>query len=285
MYKRFFRLRESPFNVTPDPRFLYMGPSYRDGLAYLKYGIREKKGFLVLTGEVGTGKTTLIRALAQELAPEVVMSVVLNTRVTPKQLLTLAARDFGLERSWRESKVELIADLTDFLLTQANAGRTCVLVVDEAHNMGPQLLEELRLLSNVETDRQKLLQIVMVGQPELMSTLSLSSVRQIRQRIPGSFNIKPLCKDEVQSYVSMRLSVAGADPNWLRFTGGAFDAIYSTTRGIPRLINILCDRALLVAYVGERREIGPDGVSEAVRDLDWGVREGDRYLSQAAAGV
>jgi putative secretion ATPase (PEP-CTERM system associated) len=283
MYESFFRLRECPFNVTPDPRFLYMGPSYRDGLAYLKYGIREKKGFLVLTGEVGTGKTTLIRALAQELAPEAVMSVVLNTRVTPKQLLTLAAQDFGLERSWRSSKVELIVELSEFLLAQANAGRSCVLVVDEAHNMGAQLLEELRLLSNVETDRQKLLQIVMVGQPELLSTLSLPSVRQIRQRIPGSFHIKPLCEDEVESYVSTRLTVAGADPSWLNFTPDAFEAIHSTTSGIPRLINILCDRALLVAFVGEKREIGSDGVLEAVQDLSWATCEGDRYLSQVGA--
>jgi general secretion pathway protein A len=285
MYESFFGLRENPFNVTPDPRFLYMGPSYRDGLAYLRYGVREKKGFLVLTGEVGTGKTTLIRALARELSGEVVMSVVLNTRVTPKQLLALAAQDFGMDGPWRGSKVDLIVEISDFLLTQANAGKTCVLVVDEAQNMGPQLLEELRLLSNVETDRQKLLQIVMVGQPELLSTLSLASVRQIRQRIPGSFHIKPLDQDEIGSYVNTRMSVAGAEDRCVRFTPDALQAIHSTTRGIPRLINILCDRALLVAFVGEKREIGNDEVMEAVQDLSWGAREGDRYMSQVTANL
>jgi putative secretion ATPase (PEP-CTERM system associated) len=285
MYEEFFRLRENPFSVTPDPRFLYMGPSYRDGLAYLKYGVREKKGFLVLTGEVGTGKTTLIRALSQELAGEAAMSVVLNTRVTPKQLLMLAAQDFGLEGSRRGSKVELIVEISEFLLRQAESGRSCVLVVDEAHNMGPQLLEELRLLSNVETDRQKLLQILLVGQPELLETLSLPSVRQIRQRIPGSFHIKLLDDDEVECYVNTRLSVAGADSRWLSFTPDAFKAIHSATRGIPRLINILCDRTLLVAFVAERREISSDGIVEAVQDLSWRPCEGDRYLSPVAAEI
>ena len=283
MYESFFRLKENPFNITPDPRFLYMGPSYRDGLAYLKYGVREKKGFLVLTGEVGTGKTTLVRALTQEFGSEVLVSVVLNTRVTPKQLLTLAARDFGLEGSWRGSKVELLMELSDFLLAQANAGKSCVLVVDEAHNMGPQLLEELRLLSNVETDREKLLQIVMVGQPELLNTLSLPSMRQIRQRIPGSFHIRPLEDYEVESYVTTRMSVAGADSSWVNFTPDAFEAIHSNTKGIPRLINILCDRALLVGYVGENRKLDSALIAEAVQDLSWGACEGDRYLSQVAA--
>jgi len=278
MYESYFRLRENPFNVTPDPRFLYMGPSHRDGLAYLKYGVRERKGFLVLTGEVGTGKTTLIRALSRELGEDVSMSVILNTNVTPKQLLALAARDFGIETRRSISKADLITELSSYLLKQAELGRTCVLVVDEAHNMGPHLLEELRLLSNVETDREKLLQIIMVGQPELMETLGLSSVRQIRQRIPGSFQIRPLDASEVESYVGTRMSVAGADPAWVRYSEGAYSAIYATTRGIPRLINILCDRALLVAFVAEKRTVDEGTVAEAARDLCWDPREGEKYL-------
>lgn len=285
MYESFFRLRENPFNVTPDPRFLYMGPSHRDGLAYLKYGVRERKGFLVLTGEVGTGKTTLIRALAQELGDDVMMSVILNTRVTPKQLLTLAAKDFGLERPGRGSKAELIVELSSFLLKQARAGGTCVLVVDEAHNMGPDLLEELRLLSNVETDREKLLQIVMVGQPELMDTLALPSVRQIRQRIPGSFHIKPLPAAEVENYITTRMSVAGAEPEWVSYKPDAFSSIHSITQGIPRLINVLCDRALLVAFVAEQRVVDAAIVEEALQDLCWDSREGDRYLQEMTAGA
>lgn len=285
MYESFFKLRENPFNVTPDPRFLYMGPSHRDGLAYLKYGVKEKKGFLVLTGEVGTGKTTLIRALAQELGDDVVMSVILNTKVTPKQLLTLAAQDFGLERPGRGSKAELLVDLSGFLLMQARAGKTCVLVVDEAHNMGVHLLEELRLLSNVETDREKLLQIVMVGQPELVETLALPSMRQIRQRIPGKFHIKPLQISEVENYVTTRMSVAGAEPEWISYTQDAFESIYSITQGIPRLINVLCDRSLLVGFVAERRVIDAQIVSEALQDLSWDCREGERYLHEMALGI
>jgi putative secretion ATPase (PEP-CTERM system associated) len=285
MYEGFFRLKENPFNVTPDPRFLYMGPSHRDGLAYLKYGVREKKGFLVLTGEVGTGKTTLIRALSQELGEDVVMSVILNTRVTPKQLLTLAAQDFGLERPGRGSKAELLVELSGFFLRQAHSGKTCVLVVDEAHNMGPHLLEELRLLSNVETDREKLLQIIMVGQPELMEVLALPSLRQIRQRIPGNFHIKPLRTSEVENYVSTRMNVAGADPQWIKYTPEAFESIHSITQGIPRLINILCDRSLLVAFVGEKRVVDAAVVSEALQDLCWDSREGERYLHEMALGA
>jgi putative secretion ATPase (PEP-CTERM system associated) len=285
MYESFFKLRENPFNVTPDPRFLYMGPSHRDGLAYLKYGVRERKGFLVLTGEVGTGKTTLIRALAQELGDDVVMSVILNTKVTPKQLLALAAQDFGLERRGRGSKAELLVGLSGFLLEQAHAGKTCVLVVDEAHNMGVHLLEELRLLSNVETDRAKLLQIIMVGQPELMETLALPSLRQIRQRIPGNFHIKPLQVSEVESYVTTRMNVAGADPQWISYAPDAFASVHSVTQGIPRLINVLCDRALLVAFVGEKRVVDAQVVSEAVEDLSWDSREGERYLHQVALTV
>jgi general secretion pathway protein A len=285
MYESFFKLRENPFNVTPDPRFLYMGPSHRDGLAYLKYGVREKKGFLVLTGEVGTGKTTLIRALSQELGDEVVMSVILNTKVTPKQLLTLAAQDFGLERPGRGSKAELLVELSGFLLKQAQAGKTCVLVVDEAHNMGANLLEELRLLSNVETDREKLLQIIMVGQPELMETLALPSLRQIRQRIPGNFHIKPLQVSEVESYVTTRMSVAGADPQWVSYAPDVFESIHSITQGIPRLMNVLCDRSLLVAFVGEKRVIDAPVVSEALQDLSWDSREGERYLHEMTMGL
>ncbi len=285
MYESFFGLRENPFNVTPDPRFLYLGPSHRDALAYLTYGVREKKGFLVLTGEVGTGKTTLIRALGQELGDEVAMSVILNTKVTPKQLLALAAWDFGLDTAGRGSKADLVASLSEFLLRQAEAGKTCVLVVDEAHNMGPHLLEELRLLSNVETDTAKLLQIVMVGQPELMETLAVPSVRQIRQRIPGSFNIRPLGVDEVESYIATRMSVAGADPQYVSFGADAFDSIHSITRGIPRLTNILCDRSLLVAFVAEKRSIDSGIVDEALQDLCWDRREGDRYLTGMTASA
>lgn len=285
MYESFFRLRENPFNVTPDPRFLYMGPSHRDALAYLKYGVKEKKGFLVLTGEVGTGKTTLIRALAQELGDDVTMSVILNTKVTPKQLLALAARDFGLEGRGQASKAELFMDISAFLLRQARAGKTCLLVVDEAHNMGPHLLEELRLLSNFETDREKLLQIVMVGQPELMDTLAVPSVRQIRQRIPGFFQIKPLDAGEVESYITTRMSVAGADPQWVGFEPDAFGSIHTITRGIPRLTNILCDRALLVAFVAEQRKVDALIVDEALHDLCWDPLEGDRYLTHVSAGT
>lgn len=285
MYESFFRLRENPFNVTPDPRFLYLGPSHRDALAYLKYGVREKKGFLVLTGEVGTGKTTLVRALTRDLGDEVVTSVILNTKVTPKQLLALAAKDFGVEISGRGSKAELLVDLSGFLVKQARGGRTCVLVVDEAHNMGPHLLEELRLLSNVETDREKLLQIIMVGQPELMDTLAAPSVRQIRQRIPGSFQIKPLRAEEVEDYITTRMTVAGADPQWVSFAPDAFASVYAITQGIPRLTNILCDRALLVAFVAEKRTVNAAIVGEALQDLCWDPREGDRYITGMAVGA
>jgi general secretion pathway protein A len=273
MYTTFYGFSESPFSVTPDPKFLYLTPSHRDALAHLEYGIREGKGFVVLTGEVGLGKTTVLRAFLERVPENVVTAMVLSTNLSFKQLLYLALRDFGADPEPR-SKAELLALMHSFLLGLQERRKMGVLILDEAQNLSTDILEEFRLLSNLETSTHKLLQIVFVGQPELKSKLNLHRLRQLRQRIPGICDLSPLDGDDVRRYVEHRLRVAsgGREPA-VAFSDEVYDWIAAYSHGVPRLVNQVCDRALLIGYVDERSVIARDIVLEAIRDLERGSLE------------
>jgi general secretion pathway protein A len=267
VYENFYGLREKPFNMTPDPRFLYRSESHRDAMAYLTYGVFEKKGFIVLQGEVGVGKTTVLRAFVDLFQPSLDAAFVFSTRLTFRQLLYLILQDLGLEVG-RKDKVELLSELNRFLLHQAERKRNTVVMIDEAHNLRPEVLEELRMLSNLETSDQKLLQIALVGQPELQEKLSLSELRQLRQRIPGICTIRPLLAHEVSDYVKTRLRVAGSSESDVLFTDEALGMVYRYSGGIPRLINVLCDRALLLGFADSVRRMDGRMVTNAIRDLN-----------------
>ncbi len=267
MYEAHFGLREAPFSMTPDPRFLFLARSHRDALAYLHYGIDERKGFLVLNGEVGVGKTLVIRTLLGQLPEDVRTAIVMNARLTFKQLLYMSLVDFGLRPPGR-TKVDLLMTLQDFLLEIRNGGGNAVLIVDEAQNLTEEALEDFRLLSNFEASNTKLLQIVLVGQPELRQLLARRSLRQLRQRIPGIYDLNPLPPDSVREYIAFRLRIA-ADGNVPGlFEEDALDLICRHSHGIPRLINQICDRAMLVGYARGADSVEAEHVSDAASELE-----------------
>ncbi len=269
VYESFYGFREPPFNLTPDPKFLFMTPDQREALAYLNYGIHERKGFMVLTGEVGVGKTLIVRTLLSQLDETIETAIVMNAMLTFKQLLHMALLDFGIRPAGR-GKVELLLALQEFLLRIRDEGRNAVLIVDEAQNLSPPSLEEFRLLSNLETNSQKLIQIILVGQPELKDLLSSHRLRQLRQRIPGAWELKPLAREGVGAYIDHRLRVASGGKVFGLFDSEALGLIYEYSRGVPRLINAVCDRALLIAYVYDKRRVDGAVVREAVGELERG---------------
>jgi putative secretion ATPase (PEP-CTERM system associated) len=266
MYEEFFGFRVKPFELVPNPDFMYLSGTHKKAITYLDYGINEKIGFILVTGEVGSGKTTIIRDLIKKMDAGVVLSKVFNTRVNSEQLISMINDDFGLNVEGK-GKVILLKELYDFLIEQYAEGMHPVLIIDEAQNLTPELLEEVRMLSNLETDRTKLLQIIMVGQPELRNTLAQPALRQLRQRISISCHILPLTLEETMDYVFHRLEVAG-NRNAVSFADGAFDIIYNFSRGVPRIINIACDFLLLTAYVEEAREVSVEMVNEVVESLE-----------------
>jgi len=268
MYEEFYGFNELPFNVTPDPRFLYRSKSHRDALAYITYGIFQKKGFIAVSGEVGVGKTTVVNAFIDLFQPSLEVAFVFSTKFPFDQLLYLLCRDFGLEVDGM-NKAQMLIRLNEFLICQYEKNRNTVVIIDEAHNLSPDVLEELRMLSNLETRSQKLLQIMLVGQPELESILNMNDMRQLRQRIPGICRISVLDRDEVNKYLQFRLDVVRASRNGSPyFTEDSLDEIYHYSSGIPRLINILCDRVLLIGYVSNTKTIDGRVVREGVRDLE-----------------
>ena len=262
MYEQFYGLIEKPFGVTPDPRFLFLSPQHREALAYLQYGLRERTGFVAIIGEVGTGKTTLLHTLLNDLDASTKTAFVFNTALTAKGLFRMMAADFGMKTSAR-TKTELLLDLHQFLLRQFAEGVQCVLVIDEAQNLNYQLLEEIRMLSNLETDREKLLQIIMVGQPELADKLAMPRLRQLRQRINARYRIGPLNEEEGARYIAHRLRVAGLSRE-NPFSPEAIAEIFRCTDGIPRLINMVCDRALVLGYAREHRRIDLPLIRETI---------------------
>ena len=265
MYTGFFGLREKPFSLAPDPRYLFLSASHREALAHLLYGIEEGEGFIEVIGQVGTGKTTLCRTLLDRIGSDAEIAYIFNPSPSEVELLSAINREFGLPTAVR-TRTDLLDALNQFLVEKNAAGRRVLLVIDEAQNLDPAVLEQVRLLSNLETDRAKLLQIVLIGQPELEENLSRSDLRQLRQRITVRWSLRPLSRAEVAEYVEHRLRVAGlADPRL--FTSGGTRALTRASRGIPRLINALADRALLAAYTEGRREVDARLVRRAAREL------------------
>lgn len=266
MYNDFYGFREAPFNLTPDPRFLYYSERHREALDHLLYGIRERKGFIQITGEVGAGKTTLCRALLAELGPRYRTALVLNPCLTATQLLRtiLGELEVPVRRSDRAAHVQ---QLNEVLLAEAAAGNDVVLLVDEAQDLTPELLEQVRLLSNLETDERKLLQIALVGQPELRGMLESPSLRQLRQRITVRYHLSPLDRHETDEYVHWRLQIAGGNgrPTFDRW---ALRRIWRFSGGVPRLINAVCDKTLLCGYVEGDDHLTGAHVRRAVRELE-----------------
>lgn len=250
MYNEFYGLKVSPFNITSDPQFFFESSSHKDAYAALLYGIKEKKGIILVTGEVGTGKTTLCKALLNRLDPKIKVSLILNPYFSELQLLQAIVEDFGLEID-KKNRLDIIKKLNSFLIDVNLQGGNAVLIIDEAQNLTNRQLEQIRLLSNLETSQEKLLQIVLVGQPELLEKLNQFRLRQIRQRIFIKHNLAPLQEEEVKDYIEIRLKKAGETD--IRIVPQSYRIIYEFSKGIPRLINIICDRALLIGYLREQK--------------------------------
>jgi len=266
MYNGYFGLHSSPFNVNPDPRFLFPTHSAQEVLASLSYGIKMRKGFVLLTGEVGTGKTTLINRLLDWLRRHrVATAFIFNSSVNIPQFLDLVMADFGLECGSME-KSRMLLRLNSWLLERYRAGQTAVLVVDEAQNLSIEVLEEIRLLANLETSTQKLLQIVLSGQPELDQKLKLPQLRQLNQRITLRCRTATLSEGEILSYIELRLQLAGATTQI--FSPEAAATVFRHTCGIPRLVNVLCEHSLISAYVDQQQHIGPETVDRVATELE-----------------
>jgi general secretion pathway protein A len=254
MYESFFGLREPAFSLAPDPRFLWLSETHEEGLAALVYGISRRKGFMLLTGEVGTGKTTLLRAALDQIPSDTEVALVMNTaELTPTDLLRLIAAEFQLPGRF-ETKVDYIIALNRFLLEQLARGLNTVLIIDEAQNLDATLLEEVRLLSNLETDTEKLLQIVLTGQPELRQKLSASNLRQLRQRVAIEHHVLPLRREDVGPYLRHRLEVAGGRFEDV-FEPGVEPAFHEFSQGCPRLMSLLADRTMLAAFAKQLRRV------------------------------
>ena len=283
MYLSFFGLNEKPFAITPDPRYLYLSERHAEALAHLLYGINEAGGFVQLTGEVGTGKTTIVRSLLAQTPKNAEIALILNPRMTaPEFLLTICEEiGIGVPDASMESLKDLVDILSHYLLKAHAGGRRVVLVVDEAQNLAPAVLEQVRLLTNLETNTQKLLQIILIGQPELRELLGRNELRQLAQRITGRYHLHPLSRDETAAYVRHRLRVAGATSDI--FSGAALSEIYRLSVGVPRVINVICDRALLGAYSMDRHRVTGPLVRNAAAEV-FGKRIVPNWLPWAAAG-
>lgn len=267
MYTSFFGLSEKPFAITPDPRYLFMSERHAEALAHLLYGITEAGGFIQLTGEVGTGKTTVVRSLLERMPGHADVAVILNPQLTPLQFVLTICEELGI--FVRDEDVSSIKDLVDILnkrLLEAHAkGRRVVVIVDEAQNLSPETLEQVRLLTNLETASHKLLQIILIGQPELREVLGRMELRQLAQRVTGRYHLDPLSKAETASYVNHRLRVAGA--NGEIFTAAALREVHRLSTGIPRIINVISDRALLGAFTQETHRVGPALIRNAAGEV------------------
>lgn len=267
MYKKFFGLKENPFNVNPDPRYLFLTPHTQEALACLTYGIETRKGFILLTGEVGTGKTTLINKLLEWLHKERVFTAfVFNPRLSVSQFFDFMLADFGIQCESHQ-KGQMLLKLNQWLLDRYRAGERAVLIVDEAQNLSPQMLEEIRLLTNLETSTEKLLQIVLAGQPELEQKLNQPDLRQLRQRITLRAKTRQLTLEETQGYIEERLRIAGSE-NPDIFTPEAVAMVHRYARGIPRVTNLLCEHALVSSFADEKNPVQAETVEEVARDFD-----------------
>ena len=266
MYKAFFGLTNNPFNLSPDPSFLYRSQPHEEALASLIYGVQSRKGFIVLTGEVGTGKTTMLECLRDHLtAHHTPFAFLFNSRLTPEQFFEMIAYDFDLQCS-RTSKTEVLITLNNLLLERANKNQTTVLIVDEAQNLEWDVLEEIRLLGNLENRRGKMLQVILSGQPELAHRLEEREYRQLKQRIALRCQLRPFTEREVEEYIAARLARAGMRAQKV-FPASVIEEIYARTQGIPRLINSVCDNMMLTAFAMESRETTAQMLEEVAHDL------------------
>jgi len=267
MYREFFGLMRQPFEMTPDPSFLYMGEAHKEGLATLVYGVRSGKGFVLLTGEVGTGKTTLLHALLSQLDSSTASAFIFNPRLEPLDFFQMLFVELGIEKPC-ETKAEYLLALNRFLIQRLELGEpTPLLIVDEAQNLSAEMLEEIRLLSNLETPTRKLIQIMLVGQPELKELLARSELRQLRQRIALRHDLRPFDEAETEYYVEERLAKAGYTGKPI-FKRNALREIYHVSGGIPRLINSVCDSALLLGYSRDLRRLDANAIREVASDLE-----------------
>ena len=266
MYREFFGLKEKPFNITSDPNFLFLSRVHKEAFSHLLYGIKERKGFLEITGEVGAGKTTLCRALLSRLDKNTKSAFIFNSTLPELQLLQAILEDYGIIVT-RRNKVSLLKQLNSFLIEELTRGNNVVLIIDEAQNLKPSILEEIRMLSNLETDKEKLFQIILVGQPELKNKLASPGLRQLRQRISVRFHITPIDKNEMTDYINHRLEIAGSTGQ-ITFELDAVEKIYNFSGGIPRLINMVCDKSMLTAYVMETRCITVPIVERSIQEME-----------------
>jgi general secretion pathway protein A len=270
MYLKFYGLREAPFSPTPDPKFLFQSARHREALAQLLYGVRERKGFIVLTGEIGTGKTTLLRTLLERLDGQTPVAYVHNSALQIEGLLEYVLQDWGV-KTIASSHAQRLFALNEFLIDQHREGRAPVLVIDEAQNLSVETLEAVRLLSNFETTNQKLMQILLVGQPELRDKLNVPELRQLKQRVGMRCHIGPLSPEETRLYIRHRLRIGGASDAGI-FTDSAIQKITEYSHGTPRVINIVCDHCLLSGYADSKRRIDAPMVKEAIEYLEEGEK-------------
>lgn len=269
MYHEFYKLKENPFNVTADPDFFFSSQGHLEAMTNLIYGIEQRKGILVITGEVGTGKTTLCRKLINQAHKKIKIANIFNPNLTELEFLRLVCLDFGIRTKWKD-KIALTRSLQRFLVKANKKNYTVVLIIDEAQHLTIEQLEQIRLLTNFETTKEKLLQIILVGQPELNEKLQLTELRQLRQRISVHYHIKPLEKNDILNYINHRLKKAMLNADYIgsvSFTEQAIECIYQITKGSPRTINILCDRALLAGYVSETRFINENIIANCAKEV------------------
>jgi general secretion pathway protein A len=282
MYHAHFGLLRSPFEMTPDPAFLWMSEAHREGLATLVYGVQARKGFVLLTGEVGTGKTTLLHALLQQLDQKTLAAFLFNPRLEPLDFFRVLFDELGIEKPCA-TKAEYLIALNRFLIERLERDEPTLLIIDEAQNLSPEMLEEIRLLSNLETPTSKLLQILLVGQPELGEMLARPQLRQLRQRIVMRHQLRPFTREETATYVQERLRIAGYTGRGL-FDARALQRVHDVTGGVPRLVNVVCDSALLLGYARGLRALGATEILEAARDLDLAPKSEPEEKALAPAG-
>lgn len=265
MYKQYFGLSESPFSIAPDPRYLFLSDKHREALAHLIYGVGDQGGFVLLTGEVGTGKTTICRCLLQQIPDNADIAFIINPKQSVNQLLQSIFKDLHIALDKGATSRDLIDQFNQYLLDAHSRGRNTILIIDEAQNLSPDVLEQLRLLTNLETNEKKLLQLVLLGQPELNQMLQRQELRQLAQRITARYHLSPLSKGEVDEYIEHRLSVAGCRAEL--FAPSAIRKIYRFSQGVPRLINLICDRSLLGVYSGNGDQVTSKVVVKAAREV------------------